>query len=557
MTIDKEFVIERLKIRAENKNDPHFKMLEEIKNQHKKLRMHVHGTNVIEYIEKLEALENQTKINLRKRLSRSNRSLFADVLRPVDKIFSKQGGSKEYHIKIESKLKNFTDILSKINKGHSFMKWLKTYFVDKYVIDPNGFFLVEYKNGIAYPTYKSILTVADYTQVGQSIGYVIFEPEIIKVKNKEAITIVRVYDDEADYTYQIDLEKWTISETNETFPNPWKKVPAVLCSDIEDTLTGFKQTPIYEQIEDADEYLRINSVNTLQYYHHGFAKFWKVGTPCKKCDGAGSVTIKGQGDVYVDATCPSCGGKKFAEKEDVSDVTYISVPPDGSKGIVPDIMGFITPPIESLKALDDKLKSMRDVIYHSHWGTVISRDNKDQTAFEVSINTQPMQDRLNGYTDSLENIESLIVDLIGYFYLQNGYGGSSINYGRNYVIKGADELLDSYYKSKEKKASYTILNEKLLKYYHAQYSNDMRGLDISLKLMQVEPMVHNTLDETKSLGIPPEMYSQKIYYNDWLTNTKKEDLYKLSTEELKISLKQYSDEREKQTNKVPGVPGTD
>jgi len=557
VTIDKEFVIERLKIRAENKNDPHFKMLEEIKNQHKKLRMHVHGTNVIEYIEKLEALENQTKINLRKRLSRSNRSLFADVLRPVDKIFSKQGGSKEYHIKIESKLKNFTDILSKINKGHSFMKWLKTYFVDKYVIDPNGFFLVEYKNGIAYPTYKSILTVADYTQVGQSIGYVIFEPEIIKVKNKEAITIVRVYDDEADYTYQIDLEKWTISETNETFPNPWKKVPAVLCSDIEDTLTGFKQTPIYEQIEDADEYLRINSVNTLQYYHHGFAKFWKVGTPCKKCDGAGSVTIKGQGDVYVDATCPSCGGKKFAEKEDVSDVTYISVPPDGSKGIVPDIMGFITPPIESLKALDDKLKSMRDVIYHSHWGTVISRDNKDQTAFEVSINTQPMQDRLNGYTDSLENIESLIVDLIGYFYLQNGYGGSSINYGRNYVIKGADELLDSYYKSKEKKASYTILNEKLLKYYHAQYSNDMRGLDISLKLMQVEPMVHNTLDETKSLGIPPEMYSQKIYYNDWLTNTKKEDLYKLSTEELKISLKQYSDEREKQTNKVPGVPGTD
>lgn len=555
MVIDKDFVIKRLKTRAEDKKNEHFLMLATLKEQHEKLRMHVHGTDVIDYIKKLEGLENKTKIDLRKRLSRSNRSLFSDILRPVDKIFSKQGGSKEYHIKSEPKLKEFTEILSKINKGHSFMKWLKTYFIDKYVIDPNGFFLIEYINGETYPTYKSILTVADYVQVGQSLDYIIFEPKTIKEEGKEDYTTVRVYDDVADYTYVVDLKKWTIIEKPiVTFPNPWKRVPAVLCSDIEDTLTSFKQTPIYEQIEDADEYLRINSVNTLQYYHHGFAKFWKHGTPCKKCQGAGVIQIKGGNGQIVDETCTACGGKRLAEKEDVSDVTYITQPPDGSKGIAPHIMGFTTPPIESLKALDEKLKSMRDIIYHSHWGTVISRENKDQTAFEVSINTQPMQDRLNGYTDSLENIETLIVDLIGQFYLKNIWKGSSINYGRNYVIKGADELLDEYFKSKSSKAAYTILNEKLLRYYHALYSNDMKGLDLSLKLMQVEPLIHNTMDEVERLNVPVEMLNQKIHYNDWISLTKKKDFFLQTVEQLKDSLKKYTNE---QTNEVSGVQGTD
>ena len=197
---------------------------------------------------------------------------------------------------------------------------------------------------------------------------------------------------------------------------------------------------------------------------------------------------------------------------------------------------------------------MRDIMYHSHWGTVISRENKDQTAFEVSINTQPMQDRLNGYTDSLENIETLIVDLIGQFYLKNTWDGSSINYGRNYVIKGADELLDEYFKSKEKKAAYTILNEKLSRYYHALYSNDMKGLDLSLKLMQIEPLIHSTMEEVVRLNIPEEMINQKIQYNDWLSSIKKEDLFTSTIEQLKKSLKEYTHER---TTKVSGVQSTD
>ncbi len=81
------------------------------------------------------------------------------------------------------------------------MKWLKTYFVDKYVIDPNGFFLIEYKNTEAYPTYKSILTVADYVQKGQSLEYIIFEPVTIKEENKEDYCYHYHYHDKSDHFF--------------------------------------------------------------------------------------------------------------------------------------------------------------------------------------------------------------------------------------------------------------------------------------------------------------------------------------------------------------------
>ena len=560
MIITKEEVIERLRLRAERSSESAnawFKLLEQLKADHRRLLCHVHGVNVGKYIEKLEGLENDTKKKLRERLSRSNRSLFADILRPVDKVFSKQGGSKDYMIKGgEGKAAQFKDILAKVNHGFSFQKWLKTYFVDKYVIDPNGFFLVEHKDSNAYPTYKSILTIADYNQTGLDLDYVIFEPYCVKQGDKE-IDYVRVYDDAADTVYRVDLKQWTISEPipEMTFPNPWGSVPAVLCSDIEETLTGYnlKQTPIYEQVEDADEYLRINSVNTLQYYHHGFAKFWKHGSACKRCHGAGVIDVKGNGGVVVTSTCPACGGSKFGEKEDVSDVTYITPPPDGSKGIAPDIMGYITPPIESLKALDEKLKEMRDQIYHSHWGTVISRNETDKTAFEVSINTQPMQDRLNSYTDSLENIETAIVNLIGQYHYQEQWEGCSINYGRSYVIKGSEQLLTDYIEGKGKGMSYTLLNEKLQKYYNALYSNDAKGLDLAIKLMETEPWVHHTIKEAKEFAGTEDEWYQKLYYNDWLATIPEAKLYKMNLEQLKESLKEYTDERRKKPEPEPAL----
>ena len=61
------------------------------KELHKKLLMHVHGINEEEYIKKVEGLDNEEKIKIRKRLSRSNKDLFSSLLRHTDKIFTAKG----------------------------------------------------------------------------------------------------------------------------------------------------------------------------------------------------------------------------------------------------------------------------------------------------------------------------------------------------------------------------------------------------------------------------------------------------------------------------------
>lgn len=557
MVITQDFVLERLRTRKEDKGNEHFLQLEQLKKEHKELRMQVHGTDVIDYIVKIEGLENETKIKLRKRLSKSNRAFWSDVLGPTNKIFSKQGGSKDYSLEGDN-LKRFKAILSTINEGSSFNQWLKSYFVDKYVIDPNGFFMIEHDGTQARPVYKSVLTVADYQPKGMGLEWVIFEPK--KCEADKEIYDVRVYDDSGDYTYRVNYDSWVIElikseeKNGETiqmsFPNPWGKVPAVLCSDIEDTIRyGYKRSIIYPLMEDAMEYLRINSVNTLQYYHHGFLKFWKHGTPCKRCSGEGRVPINGQPNGVAYQTCPSCNGRRVNDKEDVSDVTYVSLPKQGQPAIAPHVMGYVEMPVPSLEALDKKCKESRDNIYHSHWGTVIDKREKEKTAYEVSVNTQPMQDKLNMYTDSLENVEMHLVDLLGEYFFPK-YKGSSINYGRNYIIKGAEQLLEDYYKAKEKKASYTVLNEKLIKYYNAMYSNDPKSLQVAIKLMHVEPWVHNTIEEVTKWDLSSEKVTEKIFYNDWLSTIKREDIVMMEVDKLKTSLSEFVSKMTDEPTKV-------
>lgn len=557
MQVSKEYVLKRLLTKASE--DYWLSMIQKAKEDHKLYRMHVHGVGLEDFIKKIEGLENEQKIKLRKRLSRSNRELWADVLRPTDKLFTAQGGSRQYNILNETQEKRFKEKINTLYKGSSFRQWFKSYFVDKNVTDPNGVFLIEHKNGKAYPTYKSILGIYDYKQVGLTLEYIIFEPYKKKIGGKDW-DFVRVYDERGDYTYLVDKDKEIIygpddelhQEYTEFFPNPWGRVPSVLCSDTEDTLTEFKRSAIYEQIELANEYLRLTSVNTLQYYHHGFAKFWKHGMPCRKCQGTGHVVITGKEREAVNGLgyreCPSCKGKGTLDKEDVSDVTYISPPKEGQSSIAPNVMGYITPPIDSLKQLDEKTKELRDQIYQSHWGTIIDRESRDKTAFEAALNTQPMQDRLNQYADAAENIEAHLMNLLLDYYVTS-HQGANISYGRNYIIHSTSDLLSEYYTAKEKKASETVLNQKLKAYYNALYQSDPMMLDISLKLMQIEPFVHHSMSEVLSFqNVPTEMVRQKVHYNDWLSTYTNSMIIQKDLLTLKQELQKYANER---TESIP------
>lgn len=531
---------------------PQRQVICDMQTEHAKLVMHIHGVGVAEYLTKIDGLEDDKKRLLRKKYARSNKDLFADIFRPVDKVFNSQGGSKHYDFGSNEKNKEaFIDAISNIVDNYSLTQWEKSYFLDKLATDPNGLFFVEHKDGKPYPTYKSIASIYDYKVTGRGVDWVIFNP-VEYQQGTEIIKKVRVYDGQNDYTYLYKSETLTLID-EETYPNPWGYVPAFTCSDIVNPLIGCKKSPIYEQVELADEYLRENSIKILSKKLHGFPRAWMYAPTCTACGGTG---------FKEGAVCPACGGSKHALKTDVSDVVLLKQPESNdSPRIAPDVMGYVVPPIESLKYLAEDLKAMRDMIYFSHWGTVINREDTDKTAFEVALNTQPMQDRLNEYTNSLESTEKHFVDIIAEYLYKDSYKGCSINYGRNYIIKSPNQYLTEYLEEKEKNASYSVLNGKLEMYYNALYANDDMSRIYHLKLMQVEPWVHNTIEDVKGWNLSATDTATKLYYNDWLASITKSDIISKPVEELKLLLKVFATKDISVANNTPlavslGVGGT-
>ena len=530
---------EQVKLRFENPD----KRIEEAKKLHKKQIMHVHGVGVTEYLTHIEGLENQSKINLRRKLARSNKSLFADLLRSTDKVFKAKGGSKYYDLP-KNKEKDFTDKLSNVSQGLSLSKWLENYWLDKYVTDENSLIFVEHKDNVAYPTYKSILTIRDYVQKGQDVEYVIFEPHI-EDKEKD-VKYFRMYDDSGDYIFMLKGKTFTrLENTKEEkfrFEYPWGYVPAKITSDLIDPLTEFKKSAINEQIELADEYLRENSIKTLYKYHHGFPLFWQYAPTCQSCGGSGEIIKDGNesGQTY-NAQCHACHGTGYNYKKDVSDVTWVSPPEDKEQPVITELAGYIVPPIDSLTMMTDELSLLRRLIIYSHWGVENNEEKNVQTATEIERNLEPMEDRLNKYSNSLEIIETGITNILGEYYYGESYKGSSIHKGRNYIVKSVNILTEEYKALKSSKAGLNLLNKKLKEIVHAKYQNDPTNLLINLKLIQVEPMVHNTIGESKTIGTY-DMYTQKLYYNDWLTTKADEDLIKQEVKDLKEELKLFTKE---------------
>lgn len=509
----------------------------EAKKLHKQYLVHVHGIGVAEYLERIEGLESKEKYEIRKRLARSNKDFFASLFRHADKIFSAKGGSISYGEESETKTKQLQQKLFNIVDGLSLSKWLENIWLDKYAVDPNGLILIEHKDSDPYPTYKSILTIRNYKQKGQSVEWVIFEPykkEVVKDSGKEIEKeYFRVYDDRGDYTYSITGDIIEL-EKDETFTNPWGYVPAQIVSDLINPVDEFKKSSIYEQAELADEYLRENTIKTLCKYHHGFPMFWQYLQNCPNCKGTGMVDGK---------KCPVCNGSRFVGKKDVSDILYVKIPEDNEPKLAPELAGYVVPPIESIKMMTEENKLLRDMMTFSHWGTVIETTSVEKTATEVIVNASPIEGRLNKYSDSFEITYQSIVNMVGTYLFKEDYDKCQFKAGRNYQIKGVDQLNQEYKELKTAKVGTVQLDLKLEEIISAKYSNDSKNLIINLKLIKVEPFPHNTIDEVKSIGIDIDLFYEKVFYSDWRISQSNETLFTTEVEKLKESLAEYTQQK--------------
>ena len=497
-------------------NQPHKKFIDTAQRYTKKLLMHVKGVGLEEAIEKIDGYESQDILAIRKKYAVSNQAMFARIHRPTDKVFSAKGGSVYYALG-DKQTEQFKDYLGNIVYGYSLKQWLEVFWLPALGYDPMGLIFVEVDAmGNAYPTYKSVMDIYEMQLTGRNVEYVIFkiDPKIdTAVANGEAAkdTIYRIVDDVSDRLVTIDGNG--IKEIpNETFPNYFMKVPATIISNAYDPVKGMFVSMDDEIVELADQFLREGSVKNIFKNYFGFPTAWGYQQACPECKG--TTVLNGR-------QCDHCQGTGIKSKYYPSERINLPQPKDKDYPILaPNVAGYISPDVQGWDKMTEELELLEDIMFETLWGTHQADDNaKNETATGRFIDTQPVNDKLNKFSDAEEKIEKFVTDLIGQFMFNQAYGGSSVTAGRRYLIETPDEIWVKLQAARKDGAPTTALYDLYNDYLQARYSANAMEMQKMMKLAKIEPLPFVKYDEFARLQTFPDIIlRRKFWFESWLNS---------------------------------------
>jgi hypothetical protein len=522
----------------------------------KKLRMHLYGDGLDGEIKDIDGYEKPELRALRKKYAKSNKDLFARLSRPIDKVFSARGGSVYYNLTDNSN-KQAMRLSMNVTGGLSVKKWLEYKWKPHTNDDPNGFIFMEIsEDAVPYPTYKSIFSVYDYQVNGSTFDYIVFnvsKEEKLKSGLKEDDKIFRLIDDTNDYWVKVGEESITILESN-TFPNYFGYVPAIINSDFDSPQNnGLKLSIFNDVIELADDFLQTGSIRNLAKIRMAYPKYWEYADDCPVC----------KGERFTDAKpCESCKGtgkKIMLNPGDSKLLTY----PDSKDApmVTPNVAGFVPFPKDYFDYATTELSALENLMSLTIWGTESKKTAQGpaespadgpKTATQVIDEIQPKADRLTVFSEMAEKRHKFIIDAMISIVIDSSYNGSSVNYGRRYMIEGPDVIWNRYSEARAKGASVSILDDLLMEFIETKYSGDAVSMNIQLKLLAIEPFVHLTISEVKGLNPSPLDYTKKLYFSEWLAGINEAMLLSFSTDELKKQLEDYA--KEKVTTAPAPVP---
>lgn len=488
------------------------------REQHKELNALYNGKAFIdELVSKIESIESEAKINIRKKYSRDIKDFFERLLLPVDNVFSSNGVIKKYDVKNADTLKKVLSAISDLKDGKSIERYVETTWMPLYHYDPNGLIMMEYVNGAAkpYPTYKSINKIRNYLPKGQTLEWLLFEP----TKTKEGNQVWRFVDDKKDYSILQQGETYSIIE-DKTFEHPFGSVPALIVSDIIDMQAEIRLSAIDKIVPTAKEYARDLSIKTIYKFLHGFPIHWRYVSICQGCSGTKK---KGEGK------CTDCDGYGYYRSKDVTDLVTLPLPQKEDAKIAPDISGYISPDLNTWKQFNEELEYLEQKSFETHWGTKAEKQN-NETATGRFIDVQPVVNRLNKYANVAEWVEWKLTEwTINYIDAtkNKNQSVSLIVYGRRYIIDSPDTLLNNYLKAKKEGANTTVLDRLMEEYLSAKFRNDPEWLRSELIKVKLEPFVHASIDEAKAtFGI--DAANKKIFFAEWFNSSLiNEDISKL------------------------------
>lgn len=477
----------------------------------KELRALVNGENFIdELICKIEGIESETKAKAREKYSRDIQDLFERLFQPISNIYYASGGVKEYDVKVEATKKEYLSKIANIRDGKPLSEWVQDFAISLLNTDPNGVLFLEYKtnpNLDVYPTYKSIDSIRNYEEKGQTIEWILFEP-----KTKDEKTYWRIVDDLTDRTFIQNGKEFILSE-EKTFKHLFGSVPALICSNIVVPGSRVRKSSIHKLIGLAKEIARDQSFLTLYKIYKGNPIFWKYVQYCADCSGTGT---------SGETTCTKCNGKGIVtSKSDVTDVVTLPLPEDKDAPIItPNIAGYISPDLDVWKKFEETLELNEKIIYKTHWGTNYGYQdvNGIKTATEVNADKQPLENRLNKYADFAEYIEWKFSEWILNLYdlaKPRNESKTTINLGRRYIVESYDAILERYEKSRLAGENSVVLDKLFSEYLGAKYRNNPIDLQINLVKSKVEPYLHLPVSQVQSIFGNIEVQRKVLFQNYW------------------------------------------
>jgi hypothetical protein len=505
-------------------NNPNKEIITAGVKYNKTMRLHLYGDGMDSHLTTIEGFETPAIRELRVKYSTNNKDLTSRLKRPIDKVFSARGGSVYYNLS-DGQDKKAMAIAGNVKGGLSVKKWIENFWMPHYLDDPYGIIFMEIdQEGEVYPTYKAITSIFSYKYNGSALEYIVFEATKAEKRNanlKEDEKIYRVVDDVFDYYVKLENEDVTILE-NLSYPNFFPRVPAVINSDINNSAGEGFLSLLDDVITLADTYLLKGSIKTTHDFLHGFPKYWEYADDCTTCGGA----------KYHEAKpCTDCKGTGKRLMTKVSDAKLLNYPQSKDEPMVtPNVAGYVEPSDIYYGIATSELSALESAMHHTLWGSddqpktpglATNQQGQTKTATQIVSDQQPKIDRLSQIADSAEKRHKFILDHIIEIKLKEGYiesGGSSVNYGRRFMIESPDAIWDRYSEAKTKGAAVSVLDDLLQEFIETKYQGDPVSMAIQVKLMKLEPFVHLTIQQVQTLAPSPEDYAAKLYFGEWLSN---------------------------------------
>jgi hypothetical protein len=547
-------------------NSPLDHRISEAREMSSKLRLHVDGTGLQEYLERINNYENEAQFLARQKHAISNKFLTEELLRPVDNAFQARGGSRNYKFKSKGKEDELVKKLVNVKANASLSEYIEQEWFHRFVTDPNGLIFMEIKESedegeevreelseepdtVLEPTYKSIYSIRAYEQNGVFVDWVIFEPHAFipdaKDPDDDEKTIKQFWAVDNKYYYLYEQSK-----------NSFDKVPAILCSNIHNNVTGWKKSPIDSQVELLNKYLVSNSVLNISEFFHNYPIPWSYVDECNTCHGSGSCPD----EHGRDTKCASCGGTGKGGRKDATDSYELKIPDTEGTKIDPPA-GYIVAPTDAWTNQVDSLDRGWDVMFFSHWGTTVSRNSttssnqrkERETATGRVLDAQPINNRLNKYSKSIEQAHTALANFIGEYYFPETFEVAIIQYGRRYLIETPDQIWKKYLESKKDSAPVSTLDLLLFQYYESEFRENERLFIYESKKARLEPFVHWEIEIVKDLNVNEIDYYKKVYFSEWVHRNEvtyiiDTDIKKLDEELTKFAEDKIPEQTKTKTN---------